>query len=488
MKRGWALSLGICAALAGCASTPQPSAFVEPSAAQATATPSPTVVSSQAPVTASMPAADGRPMLWPTTLPVASGGETDQFIGFVDVHGALVIPERYDNYEYCRDGHGRATALIASRPGRRAEIFDLSGRLIRRAPTPWAQCAGSDAVIFAENVDAETGKRDDAVMVVATGAVVVPAVADRHIASIDSRTVNVSDPSGEYLLDLVNHHRTPHPGWLAGLSEGSDPRLLVASSGSKRSTDGTGPFGVLDRSGRWVIPPKYDDIGGFFAGHAVVRDGERYRFLEASTGTLGPAWDAVDTVWSERTDDRMLGYLVASGENQSLLAADTRPVAGPTTATIACDWRAGGACSVIPVGGTGSTVQMPEGRTRPLPAGATRMVSPALAADGAVGEDDMSQHLFSLVNGRVIDLPGPSSCEGVGAGWVQCTTRTGLPQTLVVDAAGVAAPFADIAPVPSPVTGTGPVYYWVTAGRYRGFVDADGTWRYRDRRFIRLED
>ena len=100
-------------------------------------------------VLASMPAADGRPMLWPARLVLEStldfGGSPDVRYGFVDVHGKLVVPQRYEGYVYCPDATGRTAFLIASLAGRRAEVFDLNGKLLTRTPTATAEGGGADS-------------------------------------------------------------------------------------------------------------------------------------------------------------------------------------------------------------------------------------------------------------------------------------------------------------------------------------------------------
>lgn len=61
-------------------------------------------------------------------------------------------------------------------------------------------------------------------------------------------------------------------------------------------------------------------------------------------------------------------------------------------------------------------------------------------------------------------------------------------QTLIFDAAGNRADFASIEPIADPSGSGEPAYYWVTAGPFQGFVDAQGTWRYRESRYTQLED
>jgi hypothetical protein len=58
-----------------------------------------------------MPASDGKPMLWPVPLPVrVDSNSTDPITlyGFLDVHGRLVLPQRYSSYLYCPDASDRA--------------------------------------------------------------------------------------------------------------------------------------------------------------------------------------------------------------------------------------------------------------------------------------------------------------------------------------------------------------------------------------------
>lgn len=497
MSRLWIGALSCLVVLTGCGATPsapRPSAPASPTVAVTSVTPSapasPTTgVASDPPVTHSMPAADGGPMLWPTVVPLPTSGDTEQVYGFVDAHGKLVIPERYDGYAYCVDAHGRAALLIATRPGHRAELYDLSGRLIRRAPTAAARCGGAGHIIFEKVIDAEAGSYNDGLIRVADGAVVVQIVKDRHLLQVDSHTVNVSDPSGEYLLDLVSRRRTPHAGWLAESSLGDDPSLLVASSGRKRPHGDPGRAGVLDRSGRWLIEPKYGDVSGFTDGHAVVSIGDRYGLLDARTHKVGELWDQLDTVYrSDGLTTLTLGYVVTRGDQQALLGTDLRPIVALGAVTVQCDWHADGLCSVVAADGKSSLVELPSGATKPMPDGYSQVMTPTLFSDRVPGEDGAARRLFSSVGGTTIDLPALAACESVSGQWASCTTLTGLSQTMIFDSAGRRMSLADISAVAQPSSEHAPTYYWVTAGPYRGFVDANGTWRYRDSRYTRLED
>ncbi|MBU4205292.1 MAG: hypothetical protein L6256_08075, partial [Propionicimonas sp.] len=80
--------------LVGCAAPP---AATPPTPTNSSAVPSAPPTAS---VLAAMPAADGRPMLWPARLVLESapefGGSPDVRYGFVDVRGKLVVPQRYE--------------------------------------------------------------------------------------------------------------------------------------------------------------------------------------------------------------------------------------------------------------------------------------------------------------------------------------------------------------------------------------------------------
>ena len=51
------------------------------------------------------------------------------------------------------------------------------------------------------------------------------------------------------------------------------------------SSDGTGPFGYIDRDLKLVIEPRYYEPGGFYNGRAVVRDENGDWLIIDKTGT-----------------------------------------------------------------------------------------------------------------------------------------------------------------------------------------------------------
>ncbi len=78
-----------------------------------------------------------------------------------------------------------------------------------------------------------------------------------------------------------------------------------------------GQWGLLDRAGRWVSPPAWDEIGGFREGLCAVRKGERWGFLnERGMVGVAVAWDAVGDFHAGLCPVRkgdLWGYIDAQG-------------------------------------------------------------------------------------------------------------------------------------------------------------------------------
>jgi hypothetical protein len=81
-----------------------------------------------------------------------------------------------------------------------------------------------------------------------------------------------------------------------------------------------------------------------------------------------------------------------------------------------------------------------------------------------------------------------NGCGSVAGTWLVCTPQAEAAPPLVLDSQGRQTRFREVTPVYDPVSGGDADYYWVVAGRYRGFVDATGAWRYRESRYNELED
>ena len=436
-----------------------------------------------------MPASDGKPMLWPVPLPVrVDSNSTDPITlyGFLDVHGRLVLPQRYSSYLYCPDASDRALYLIAQRAGAKAEVYDLTGRLVRRLPTTDATCAGADHVVATHWVESELNQRDDELVDLRTGTVVVPMVKDRHINAIDDHTVNVSDRTGEYFLNLDTGHRTPHPGWVMA---NTVPRTTgapdVVAAYAKR---GAGRIGFLNPSGRWALTPRYIDSTGFTgAGYAMVQLSEnRVTFLDRTLHESGDVWEEIDYIdRSSATDPQTLGYLATRSGEQALLGADLRPIVPAGPATITCDWGADGACSVTRSGGASELALPPSTMLTPLPSGYSVVLNSSFAADAGGGD---TTRVLALASGANADLGSPTACHAAGTAWVVCDPAAETLAPIVLDDQGRRTALASAEPVLDPVPGAPVAYYQVTAGRYRGVLDEDGNWRYRQSSYTRLED
>jgi hypothetical protein len=394
-----------------------------------------------------------------------------------------VLPQRYSSYQYCPDATGRAAYLIAQEAGAKAEIYDLTGRLLRRAPTPDVTCGGSGHIIFTRRIDPENGIHNDGLLNLATGRVVVPLAKNRHIDAVDDHTVNVSDPSGEYFLDLATKQRTPHAGYLVeGNTLEKDAPGVPA-----RPKRGGGLIGFVSRSGSWVLKPRYEDTYGFSSGIALVQVGDdNYTFLDASLHEVGGTWAEVDVVSrSDAVGWSITGYRVTRGLREALLDPSLKPIVPAGGTTIDCGSRADGSCSVRPAGSTTSLVVPPSATLTPLPSGYEEVLSTTFAAD-AGGED--TTRVLALASGASMDVGGSTSCHAAGTAWVVCDPPTETMAPLVLDQQGRRTTFATAEAVLDPVRGAPASYYEVTGAGYRGIVDTTGAWRYRMSLYTRLED
>lgn len=434
-----------------------------------------------------MPASDGKPMLWPLSSKVrltnADGDLYDRY-SFLDVSGTLVLPQRYSSYTYCPDASGRPVHLIANKSGEKVEVYDLTGKLLRRLPTLDASCAGTSHVIVTHWVEPELNQRNEGLLDLATGKVTLAIAKDRHITAINDHTVNVSDPSGEYFLDLSTGRRTPHPGWILE----NEATLEAGAPGVPAATVPSGAIiGFLRLDGTWALTPRYDEVYGFTGGFARVHlDDGQWTFLDSTLHEVGGKWKEVDAVTRDRVVGwRTLGYRVANDGQQALLDASLHPVVPAQNAQITCNWGADGACMVTRADAV-QLVVLPEATTSPFPAGVDQALSRWFGADGAPPSEEGTTRVLALETGVSVTLDAPTSCRPAGDAWLVCQPGGPTLAPIVLDRQGRRTAFASAQPIYDPVEGT--AYYEVTGGRYRGIVDAAGNWLYRTSIYYQLED
>jgi hypothetical protein len=437
-----------------------------------------------------MPASDGGPMLWPTFAVVKVWDEwnldTNRY-GFVDVTGALVVPARYEGYSYCRNQAGRVSFVIAASAGRKADVLDLTGKVIAHAPTDSAVCGPAGSIVFIRWFDAELGHHEDGIMDVATGRILLPLVRGRHVQVLgDQVLVNVSEPGGEYFYNPRTGQRTPHPGWLTDTEADLETEAPALPASTKK--DG-GRIGFLDLSGRWVAKADFVEASAFSGGHAVVKLGEnRFTFLDARMRRAGGEWASIAAVAVHPSERVVGGYVVQGVAGQALLGADLRVISAPGAGTIDCGWQAHGACSVLGTDGRSSLVVLPEGTATAIPEGYSQALSSTFVADKVAADNDAAKRILALASGGVAQLEAQSSCRGVGTAWAACDAPGAMLPPVVIDSQGRRTAFATIEAASDPAQSGLAAYYWAVAGRYQGFVDESGNWRYRESRYTRVED
>ena len=185
----------------------------------------------------------------------------------------------------------------------------------------------------------------------------------------------------------------------------------------------------------------------------------------------------------------MVGYVVTADVGQALLGTDLRVIIGPGSGTIECLSEADGACSVLGADGRTLLVVLPEGTVTTMPAGFSHALSPSFVADGAPDGGNVVKRILAVGSGGIAQLDASTSCSHVGPAWVACELPSWvvLPR-IVVDSQGRRSAFATIAAVGDPANAAATAYYWVVAGKYQGFIDESGAWRYRESRYTRVEE
>lgn len=442
-----------------------------------------------------MPAGDSGPMLWPTsvtmTVWVDWSTEVTRY-GFVDVTGKLVVPPIYEGYSSCRDKAGRVSFVIALETGRNAVVLDLTGKVVAHAPTRSATCGPAGDLVFSRWFDAELGHHKDGLMDVGTGRILLPLAPGRHIEALaDGVRVNVSDLKGEYFLNPRTGKRTPHKGWVADV--GTDPGATALPATGKRPPGGEEPgtIGYVGLGGNWLAKPQFVEGSPFRSGHAVVKLAEdRFTFLDGSMRRVGGEWTSIEPVDLDPVESGKLGgYLVSDATGQVLLGTDLRTIVAQGSGTIECLSEADGACAVTGADGRTSLVVLPEGTVTAMPDGFVHALSPSFLAERTPEGGNVAKSILAIGSGGVAELDGSASCNHVGTAWVACDSAgwAVLPP-VVVDAKGRRTAFATIEPVLDPADSGKATYYWVVGGKYQGFIDDSGAWRYRESRYTRVEE
>ncbi|MFN8137995.1 MAG: hypothetical protein U0R79_10575 [Propionicimonas sp.] len=372
-------------------------------------------------------------------------------------------------------------------------MLDLTGTVVVTAPAKDAACGTAGNRHLLPLVRRRASHHRDGSLDIASGKVPLPMVPDRHINLVDATTLNVSEPGGEYFLTPRTGARTLHAGWLAPGRWPRGRRAGLPAYQTRPTDDGSGPDPRLGfcRQNREVVDARVPGRVRLRQGPCVVALGVGHvTFVDTRLQRVGGEWSSIETVVAQQepTNGELVGHLVESEAGQALLDTDLRPIVPLGPAKIACDWSAGGACSVVGADHRASRVRLPQGTITAMPEGFTMAVSGSFVAS-PVGDNDAMGRVMALDSGTVTMLEAPSRCVPDGTDWVTCTPNDSevLPP-VVLDAQGNRTPFADVQPMYDPVPGAGVAYYWAATGRYQGFIDAHGTWLYRHGRFTQLED
>ena len=412
-------------------------------------------------------------------------------VGFVDTSGQVVAEPVYLRYRLCPGREG--TAFVVAQASDRVDVLDAEGTVIGSAS---AELRGCGRLAGYAELYRVTG--DEWESWTATLPDLSPSDLPVGGVAVDDDWVLVTsyseddDTTTTELVDRSGHHvpAAGDTGW--GYFSYADEGVLSTGEWPVPAADDEGQQGYLDRTGRWVAPPRFSTALPFVHGHAAVSDGTLSHFVDPSLDQTGPDYGDVYpvVVMTGSPFAHVLAYTVTppgrtSQERSGLLAPDLTVLADPATSRTDChqsyDWLAA-ACLVVDDTGP-RLVALPEGTSTPLPDGFTAVLSTHLVAtaDGT--------RVYSTATGAAFDVPAPFHVPDWwwspgGDAFVVCESDNGL--RLVLDATGAVTPFAGVEYTVTTTDGT--VYYWVTAGDQQGYVDATGTWLYRESRHQTTED
>lgn len=423
-------------------------------------------------------------------------------VGFVDTSGRLVVEPTYARYLLCPGPEG--DTLVVAQADDRVDVLGTDGTVVGSAQARLSGCGPLPgyATLYRVTDDEWEGwaaalpdlSRSD-----------LPA----HGVAVDDDWLLVTSypdstdtspteppPGTTELIDRYGNHvpAAGSTGWGYFFTSDDDP--LSTGEWPVPASDTDGRQGYLDRSGLWMAAPQFSLTSPFAHGYAAVSDGGSSYFVDPSFDRTGPVYDAIMPIYTVRplfVD--IVGYMVILPDGGAddpatartgLLAPDLRVLADPATSRTDCyqSWDLPDAACLV-VDGTGPRlVTLPDGASTPLPDGFTVVLSAQLVAtaDGT--------RVFRTTTGEVFDVPAPFHAV-VDEGWnpggdafVVCESDNGL--RLVLDATGAPTPLSSVEQAVTTTDGT--VYFWAYAGDQQGWIDATGTWLYRESRHQLTED
>lgn len=416
-------------------------------------------------------------------------------IGFVDTSGQVVTEPVYARYRVCPGPDGGA--LVVAQTDDRVDALAADGTVVGSAQASLAGCGPLPGYVeLYQETDGDGGWDQWAAALPDLSRSDLPGqgVALDDDWLLVTSYVEADDALSTELVDRTGRHvpADGDEGW--GYYYGANQSMLSTGEWPVPAADADGRQGYLDRTGRWVAPPRFDAASPFAHGYAAVSDGALSHFVDTSLTQVGPDYgqiSAVVTTGPLFAD--VLGYTVTppdgAGDDpetarSGLLTPNLKILADPATSRTDCRWpdSSDTVCLVIDDSGA-RLVTLPGGTSTPLPDGFTAVLSTHLVAtaDGT--------RVYSTATGTTFDVPAPfhalTDWQATGGdAFVVCESDNGL--RLVLDATGARTPLAS---VEQAVTTTdGRTYSWVYAGDQQGYVDATGTWLYHESRHQITED
>ncbi len=425
---------------------------------------------------------DGR--LFPLVRDAPEGkGTTTRRVGFVDDSGRVVVRPTYRASQHCPTADG-ADVLLAWGDGHLDALGAKGAVSSTLVPTET-----STPGVYAEVTSVVCGPLPGYVTVGTDQGLSIGTLPDLATADL---------PAGVGLDPSVVWVPAGQGGPTASLYDATTSTTIpvpadAASPALDRATgewpvpvrDTRGRLRYLAKTGAWASTQMFAQAGGFVDGHGWVSTGTSWHFVDTTLTPTGRDFTGIVPLLA--SDGSVTGYQVTSaagGARTGLVGVDLTVVVDPDAESAVCTASPAGGktattCVASAADGTARLVALPAGTSTPLPAGMTTPLSDRLVTDAA------GSAVHNLTTGQTFEVPASFHAEsGWADSYVVVASDNGL--RAVLDAAGKATAVGTITGQVAAADGTS--YFWATTRTRQGYVDAAGTWLFKESRFIALVD
>jgi len=245
-------------------------------------------------------------------------------IGFINQDAEAVTEPKYNDFAYYRDKDGRVQYVFA-RSGKMPDdytfsfdVLDMDGKVVAVIETGdgLEPKNGLGCVI----VGGGLFELDRMKMVIEPPARDESGYADyRTLTMVDENTVLVSDEDSSYFYDRKSGKKTEtnrifDPWEFNAFMTDPDTHAVPMLE-----SDYNSKYGYMDRSGEWLLSPRFDQAFRFQDGYAYVGidNGRAMRFIDKNFNYTGNEYNGINRTTS--------GYYIVSTGDYVLVENDGRP-------------------------------------------------------------------------------------------------------------------------------------------------------------------